>query len=227
MKVGFVVTTHHSDICPSGYDSIINYIDSLIEFRKDNYHLYVIDNTSTKRLTHPNMGEDWFNYYYIEDQTKTGLTGAWNYGINKALENGCDIILNTNNDIILNDSVIDLINIIENHPDKDISLFGPVTTRDGLSTDHQSRNKKGDKIIETTNVYALNGYFNAFTKTYYNNFELNGNLYSTKPEHKWDGQEVELFNRGRNNGMKSFIVEQCFVKHIKYRAWSLAKNKIN
>ncbi len=225
-KIGFVVTTHYSDICPTGMDSIMTYIDSFIKIRKDNYFLYVIDNTSVKKLSHPEMESLWFDYEYIEDQKISGLTGAWNRGVKKAVDDGCDIILNTNNDLILNESTHSLIEIISTHEHSDKSLYGPVTSRDGVSTDHQARNGIGDRLIETTDHYALNGFFNAFTKEFFNNFNVGGNLYSTNKKDMWGGQEVELHNRGKKDGMKSFIVEHCFVEHIKYRSWLSAKNKL-
>ncbi len=228
MKVGIVCTTHYS-IKNNKYGRIEveKFLNSL-KYIKFNFELFLIDNQSTDKLKTIYEKEKWYNYYYIENQNIGGLTYAWNFGIKKAIDNNCDVILNCNDDLIFDNTINNFISFIYNHKFKHVGLYGPMTNKGGVSTPHQEL--KGileNKITETTNYYALNGFINGFSKEMFNKFSINRNLYSIKQEHKWGGQEVELFERNTKKGMRSFIYHNCFVKHKKHKSWLTAKNNEN
>jgi len=224
MKIGIVCTTHFSQKNNKyGHIEIKKFLQSLIHIKYD-FNLYLIDNQSDTKLKTEYSNKNWYKYYYIEDQSISGLTGAWNYGVKKAIEYDNDIIINCNDDLIFDDSVNNWIKFIIQHEHKDVGFYGPLTNVGGTSTPHQINDGLEEKITETTSYYALNGFINAFTKECYNKFNINGDFYSTKKEHKWGGQEVELFKRNTTIGMRSFIYHNCFIKHVKHRSWLTAKN---
>lgn len=234
-KIGFVVTTHYSKtLRNNGRTLIKNYIDSLKESCNYDYKIFIIDNGSSEELNKDVITNN-ISYTYIKDQSISGITGAWNLGILKAIDNGCDIIINTNDDIVFNETINNLIKEIDSHPDKDTSIYGPVTNRGGCpGPNNQERDKIGDRILEVTETsvnswnggHGINGFFNAFTRECYNKFEQHGGLYSTEKKYMVGGQESEMQVRLGKKGLKSFIIESCMVKHIKIRGWIQLKKII-
>ena len=123
MKVGVVVTMHHSEENrPYGKDLMHKLISTLYENLKYNFNLYIVDNQSdTKFDMQSEENNVW--YHYVENQFETGLTGAWNLGIKKAVSDNCDIILNVNDDIEFNPTINNFIDVVKNHKHKDLSFF--------------------------------------------------------------------------------------------------------
>lgn len=226
VKVGFSVTNHYSDeIRPRGRELLSAYLESLEKSCKYPFEVFIVDNQSKDRLDESKL-PDHYHYYYVEDQSNGGLTHAWNTGIRKAFDHGCDIVFNTNEDLTFNDSINNFVDAISNHEDSDVALYGPMS--DGVSTHHQKATEAGDNIlVETTNDawdnrpgYALNGFFYGLTKEMYERFRYNEkNLFSTEKWCSWNGQEIEIHDRCWPLGMRSFIAQGCFVPHIKLKDW--------
>jgi GT2 family glycosyltransferase len=221
MKVGLAVTVHKSSINPTGHTDLLLCINTFKRYIDHEYSIFIIDNSSDE-----NLQEDFRhtaeNYTYIDDQLKAGgLTGAWNFAVKQCYDDGCDIILNSNEDVEFRPTINSFINKIFEHKDNDVGLYGPITSRSGLSTSHQARSidDENDNIIEMYN-YALNGFFLGFTRDFYTKFNQDGNIFSTQKRDMWGGQEVELHSRNTPMGMRSFIVENSFIHHKKHRSWS-------
>jgi len=226
VKVGFCVTNHYSEqIRPNGRVLLQSYLDSVHASCKYPYEMIIVDNASVNELD-PNFMPPNFTYHYVKNQNIGGLTYAWNLGIREAVRLGCDVIFNTNEDLVINETINNFVETIWNHEHKDISIYGPVSNDEGVSTHHQRREGAGDKLIETTNDpwdgrngYALNGFFYGFTKNMVEKFWMDGNLFSTEKWCSWNGQEIEIHDRCWPQGMRSFIAEQCFVEHMKLKDW--------
>ena len=246
MKIGLCITNHSSQkIRPYGRDLLVNAFQSFIKNCKYNFEIIIVDNQSDFRLdscshelltTHSNV-----HYIYIEDQWKRGLTGAWNEGIKKAVELNCDIILNSNDDLIFNESINDFINKITKHPDADISIFGPLTN--GVSGPFEKiQMSKGPDHSKSKEVLGkgwdgfVNGFFFGFTKKFYEKFRYqDGDLFAEFAKFnkeyihkyagdcgKWGGQEMEIL-RFKENGGKVFVIGDCWIHHLKKRDWSKAR----
>lgn len=84
-KVIFSVTYHQSaKIRPNGHLYLLNYMQSLKDSAKFDFGVVVVDNQSEidMRSTLKHNGFDFVeDYIRVEDQSLTGLTGAWNRGI--------------------------------------------------------------------------------------------------------------------------------------------------
>jgi GT2 family glycosyltransferase len=229
MKIGFVVTTHYSELLrKNGRILLKKYVKSLNDNCNYNYKIFIVDNGSSSVLEDDYYNNETIDYTFIENQSISGITGAWNLGISKCIKDGCDIIINTNDDIVFNESINNMIKVIKNHKQKDTSIYGPVTNVGGCpGPNKQERDKIGERVLEVTEVspkswnggHGINGFFNAFTKECYHKFEKMGNLYSTEKKYMIDGQESEMQVRLGKIGLKSFIVESCMVNHTKIRGW--------
>ena len=127
MKIGVVVTMHHSEKNrPYGKELMDKFISTLYENLEYDFNLYIVDNQSDTRFDIESEGNNVW-YHYVENQFETGLTGAWNLGIKKAISDNCDIILNVNDDIEFNPTINNFIDVIKNHKHKHLSFFGPVS----------------------------------------------------------------------------------------------------
>lgn len=228
MKVGFVVTTHYSEsLRKDGREIIKIYLESLKLSCKYDYTVYLMDNGSTEPMDIEKLDSN-IVYKYIKDQSVIGITGAWNEGIKLAIKGGCDIIMNTNDDIAFNSSINNMIEQVINHPYNHTSIYGPVTYVGGCpGPNNQERKEIGNRILEVTetskdswnNGHGINGFFNVFTKECFDNFEVDESIYSTEEKYKIAGQESEMQVRLGKKGLKSYIVEHCIVTHEKIRGW--------
>lgn len=229
VKVGFSVTNHYSDkIRPRGRELLSAYLESLEKSCKYPFEVFIVDNQSKDRLDESKL-PDHYHYRYVEDQSIGGLTHAWNLGIYDAYSRGCDIILNTNEDLTFNETINNFIAEIANHKHKDVSLYGPMS--DGVPTKHQLAMGivpiGENSMVEATTMewdsrpyYSLNGFFYGFTREMYERFRYDHyNMFSPLKWCSWNGQEIEIHDRCVQKGMRSFIVKSCWVPHIKLKAW--------
>ena len=218
MSVGIVVTTHYSDeYRPNGDELIKNYCKSAVCLTYP-FKLYVFDNASTKPLS----GIEDYEYVqlnYVEDQTIRGLSGTWNDGVIQAINDGCDIIILSNDDIELNETVNRFIDHIYNHEFNEKSIYGPVSK--GILGGVQYQTTPVNSIIELTNNNnnMVNGFFMGFTKEFYHNFKMeNGNLID-EDNYPWGGNEEEFQKRIWLDGGRSFVIGNCWIEHKKIRGW--------
>jgi len=232
VKVGIVVTIHHSEKNrPYGKELVVKFLSTLYENLKYDFNLYIVDNQSDIKF---DIFDDRNNiwYHYVENQFVTGLTGAWNLGIKKAISDDCDIILNVNDDIEFNTTINNFIDVIKNHEYKDLSFFGPVSNG-FVGQPIQLQNKPIDRLIELPGVdwnSILSGFFVGFTKEFFERFKnKDNNLFNENHKHnhgdgKWGGQEgIQII--WKENGARLFVIGHCWIKHHKHRDWINAKNE--
>lgn len=229
-KVAFVVTSHWSDeIRPQGGDLLTRYLDSIYNHCIFPYEVYVVDNQSQYKLpidSYPNL-----HYIRIEDQYKKGLTGAWNVGINKAYEDGCDIIFNCNDDLFFSESINQLITYIQE--DYSADLVYSTVTNGILPGPFESQ--RSEKALEGRKTLAfsawnsvLNGFFFGFTREHYEAYRFEEDSYfplkhkNDQGDGKWGGQEGYWVELG-HKGVRGLVYRDIFVEHTKLRAWKTAK----
>ena len=133
MKIGYTITFHHSlDIRPNGKKVLKSNIDSIYSSCQRNFTSYIIDNQSyPKNSFHEVIDISKYsnmNYTYVENQFEKGLTGAWSLGITQAIEDGCDIVILTTDDVIINNTINNLIDHIQNDEKNSNSIYGPVAS---------------------------------------------------------------------------------------------------
>jgi glycosyltransferase involved in cell wall biosynthesis len=241
-KACLIITNHSSKkIRPYGRDLLLNAYESFTKNCRYDYEIVIVDNQSDEKLNDGILKDPRVHYIYIEDQWKRGLTGAWNEGIKKSFELDSDIILNSNDDLIFNDSINDFIAAISSNEYRDISIFGPLTNGvNGPFIDIQRSNfvdlKKSKEVIASGWHGFISGFFFGFTRSFYDKFKYsNGDLFAEFDKFdkhyihkyagdcgKWGGQEMEIL-RFKESGGKVFVVGECWIDHIKKRDWSKAR----
>lgn len=222
MKIGFVVTMHWSDkLRPNGKDYILNFIESVILNLKYNYCIYVIDNESQYKVDFSNYKN--LKYIRIDDQSIEGITGAWNLGINLAYEDNCDIIINSNDDLIINDTINEFIKyIIDDTHNLDV-VYGPVTNGQLSGPQKSDVPGKGSTYID-----HINGFLFGFTKNHYEKYKFKSNSYFNLNnlhcggDGKWGGQEGQFIENSKK-GLKCKILHFCWIDHKKERGWKAVK----
>lgn len=218
MKVGIVVTAHCSkEYRPNGNELISEFISSAKSSTIYPMKLYVFDNSSTEPI--PIKQANFIKLIRVEDQTIRGLSGTWNDGIIFAIEDDCDIIIVSNDDVILSSQINSFVDEINNHPHKDISLFGPVSN--GILAGSQKAKGPINKTIELTgnNSNMLNGFMFSFTKEFYDKFKMEDGKMIDEVNYPWGGNEEELQKRVWSQGARSFILGNYYFTHKKIRGW--------
>ena len=237
MKTAYILATHYSEeIRPYGYEMLHNCLKSLRKSVKDNYKVFLFDNSSTEKFYWEEF-EKYFDieYTYVEDQTKEGLTGCWNRGVQMAVEQGFDRIIMISDDLIFNKSLNYLVEEIKS----DDTIYGGTTTPSGvghngtwqeLKGSPQALNEPMNDLLNVTGIcepdklptegFLLNGFLFGFTKGFYNKFKRkDNNIFNPAEKHKWGSQECELQIRTWPMGAKSVVVGRCWIYHIKLRTW--------
>jgi hypothetical protein len=233
MKVGITITSHRSkEIRPNGGELLDGFFES---FRKSNfqyeYCIYVSDNASTLPYSYPTDLN--LKVINIEDQSINGLTGAWNLGIDKAYKDGCDIIWNFNDDLILNSSINTFVDTVTALPTYPLGIYGPLSNEGG----HQApNNSPGPKtgVTELTVTpgsmkNVLNGFSFALTKEVYERYRYkNDEFFPLKHsmnggDGKWGGQEG-YFSLISDGVLKYYLINECWIRHYKFKAWEKARD---
>ena len=228
MKIGFIVTSHWSErIRPQGDELLRRYVDSILKHCTYDYNIYIIDNQS--EFTLPTYEVPTVKYTRIDNQYEKGLTGAWNIGLHTAYSDGCDILINCNDDLWFSESINRFIKhiISASNPDRVYSTL----TNGVLSGPHKSSGpREGTQTLPCTNGNnVINGFLFAITKEHYEKFRYNLNEYfplkhpNDGGDGKWGGQEgywIELSAKG----LSGLIFNDVFVEHTKFRAWKTAKS---
>ena len=213
LKVAFCCVFHQSSKHrPNGFEYLNQNIESLFTHCKYPFKFFGVDNESEDKFEIENESEN-LQIIRNNNQKQTGTTGAWNLGIKEAVKQNFDIILAINDDLIFNNTINNFIKIISEHPYKDNCIFGPVSNNPNNL--YQLSEGPIDKIFQISGQpkNELNGFVQGMTReTILNNlFDENGNFYSSLPEHRWGGYEVEIGKRVNY----SIVVGNCFVYHFK------------
>lgn len=240
MKIGLVMTNHYSQkIRPYGRDLLINALKSFINCATFDYEIIIVDNQSDNKAE---FVDTKIHYIYIKDQMKKGLTGAWNVGIKEASRLGCDIILNSNDDLIFDKSINNFVDYIKTSKYSDISVFGPLTNgvnEPYIASQHADKADPTRSIEMKSNKKSeplISGFFFGFTNIFYKKFMYpDGDLFAefdkfdktyilkyAYADGKWGGQEGE-FLRWQELGGKVFVVGDCWINHLKKKDWYKAR----
>jgi len=227
MKIGFIVTAHHSNMYrPDGGLFIERFCTTLNQSCKYEYNLYVVDNASEFNL---NVSDN-THVIRIDDQTIEGITGAWNKGIYQAYIDNCDILVNCNDDLWFNESINVFIESICSMPDENV-IYGMLSN--GIISGQQKSNgpKTGTVFCACTNAETvINGFCFGMTKKHYEKYRFLDNMYfNPNNKHnggdgKWGGQEGQ-FIENSEKGLFGLIINECWLPHTKVRGWKQLKGQ--
>ena len=239
MKVALVITNHHSqNLRPYGRELLINAMNSFKNNAKFKYEIVIVDNQSDTNLANDFESVDGIHYFYVKNQWERGLTGAWNLGIKEASKLDCDIILNSNDDVIFNESINDFVDKIAKNRSKDNAVFGPVTNGvEGVQYSEALNSLMSKELVFDLKVRGLlNGFFFGLTNSFYKKYMYeNGDLFAefnkfdksyihkwARADGKWGGQEGE-FERWVPLGARFFVVGECWINHLDKSDWYRAR----
>ena len=239
--VGFSLVTHKSDdLRPDALVLSEAMITSIKKNLKYPFKIAVVDNGSTNKNEFKNFFEDLFSRLSIEDyevirienQFVRGISGGWNEGIKWCYEKGCDVLTTVSDDLLYNESINEFYNQITQHPNRDKSIFGPVSNK---SIHWGNDRHQGNEVVDVSNNHVcdplkreksgqgiLHGFSLTMTRESYENMMTKeGFVFSENKENIWGGQEHEAQRRVWKNFGKSFVVTHCYVEHT-----SIQKPKI-
>ena len=215
-RIGVVITTHGNNGLLVEH-SIKSYLTFLP--KHTSYFLFVNESDD------PNMFalKDKYahvEYIYIADQTTNGgLTGTWNQGIDKCLLKHCDVIILSNDDLIIDSSICHILHhAAYGIPVNQLNYYGPVTNNPGPAIQNQLQHSKhmntGAKAIN----HNLNGFFMVFPKDalVLNKYD---EFHYFNPKYPFGGNECEWYERFKLKGGQSILVSDTFVYHHKLQSW--------
>ena len=224
-KTGVVITTH-------GDNGIFvkQCLECYIRELPRNYFIVLFINESNDQVTLDLMEEYNVNsnenieVIYIDDQTKNGgLTATWNRGIDMCLDNRCDIVILSNDDILFDSCINHLISACWEQRDE-MKYFGPTSNNPGPYVSNKCqyamcpKNVDDCKAIYKNKFCNLNGFMFVISREVLlkNKFD-NKNYFDSK--YPFDGNEVEWFERFKNLNGIPMIVPKTFIYHYKLATW--------
>lgn len=237
VKIGVVLTTH-------GFNGVFvkQALESYIRELPDNYFIVLYINESKD-----NIVLDLMNQYnndeaykgkirviYIEDQiSHGGLTGTWNKGIDMCFENNCDVIILSNDDILFDSCISNILWSCYKSKDE-MKYFGPLSNNPGPKNALINKCQLGLLPLEKENKKAtyhnkicnLNGFFMVFSKKVLINNKFDNNFYFD-PKYPFGGNETEWFERFKKKSGIPIIVSETFIYHYKLATWRKDHKKNN
>jgi len=243
MKTIFSVTYHQSkQLRPNGANFLARYLETLASNANFDFGVVIVDNQSELNLSEWSKSIPQIcDYIRIEDQSEKGLTGAWNTGIKRSAEIG-DIIINTNEDLVFNNSINNFVSEIQSDNENSKTIYGPLSNGVGeLAHPHQFSNCARDesKLLLQSNILkerpgkggwseVLNGFFLGFTRDFYHTFKSGDDLFpidhkNNRGDGKWGGQEG-LMLEWAEAGCKCKVIPRCWIDHAKIRSYRVARS---
>jgi GT2 family glycosyltransferase len=228
MKIGFVVTAHRSDEYRiDGGHFIERFCNTLNTYCKYDFNLYVVDNASSYSLPVTQNAI----ILRIDDQTISGITGAWNLGIHRAYQDNCNIIINCNDDLWFNDTINTFIEYIIEHDDMN-AIYGPLTNGvlGGSQKSNTPLNGVQIKQFHTTHHEVINGFCFAMTNAHYEKYRYTDDSYFNinnmfnGGDGKWGGQEGQFIENAAK-GLYGIVINSCWLGHTKVRGWGQLRGK--
>lgn len=223
MNVTVCVLFHHSELRPQGYEVAKSFYKSWsnMEYKTN---LIILDNES-------NCNFDFIDYakckfIRIDNQLEYGgITGAWNRLCREAYNDGADVIMGFNDDIILNESIKSLAEATTD----DNKLYVPITN--GMLPPWVNQISEGKKEGYRKLTNFVNGFFMSFTSNFYKDKCVGDDLFiktkfpSNDKIDEWQGQELMLWVWKDKHGTMGEIVGDCWIHHDKLRSWKNARDK--
>jgi hypothetical protein len=217
MKKIFVITTHCSpEFCEYGNYYLYNCLDSLKEIKPDK--IILVDNQSTIKPDLNKFKDLNIDYIYVENQKERGLTGAWNIGINAAVQYGPALICNTNNDVEFDLSYNNLYGHIMLDRQSSTTIYGSKTNNPGWQIAQYVLDPTA-YILSGTKPNVLNGFCMFFTTEFYHKHQMNGLLFSNEKEHPWSGAESIMTKWVTEKQTIIKVLNNCFIYHKKEASW--------
>ena len=224
IKIGIVITTH-------GFNGI--YARQCLEcFMREippNYFIVLYINESsdpiTLELQHTHSRHN-VHIVYVENQEEGGgLTGTWNNGVKLCLQNECDVVIISNDDVVFDGCINNI--IWQCYLEKDaLKYFGPISNKPGPKDSKINQCQYGmypqlcdSRIAVCDDNYCyLNGFFMVFSREVLllNMFD---ETYFFDPSNPFNYNEVEWFERFKQKGGIGVIVPQTFIYHYKLSTW--------
>ena len=225
VKTGVIITTH-------GFYGVFarQCLESFIRELPKNHFIVLFINESQDEITLDLIKKYKDNkkikIIYNKNQEEIGgLTGTWNKGIDLCLENNCDVIILSNDDILFDKSINNILWSCYEERDE-IKYFGPLSNNPGPKNCPINMCQYSIKPLLHNNRKALykedpcnlNGFFMVFSRKVLQINKFDNNLYFD-PSYPFGGNETEWFDRFKNIGGLPIIVPQTFIYHYKIARW--------
>ena len=221
-RVFVCIVLHHSDeLRPQGGEAAVKFINA---WRKHSmpYSLVVVDNASTYNFKC--LSEVDHHFIRVDDQSKTGITGAWNLAIKFAYDQGAEIITGFSDDVEVDDTFHAFIDAIQD----DNTIYGPLSTAPTFVTEQTSRKIRPGSTVD---VKVLHGFWLGFTRGFFETKHVEWSLFDTSVQNttrkvgRWGGQEYMMEVWKRKHQTVCRVVGDCLLHHSRINAWSKAHRK--
>ena len=222
-KVGVIITTHSNN-----KEIIINCIESFIKNIPKSTYIVVYGNEVTdKKLVKKLSSYKNIEFILVKDQIKNfGLTGTWNQRIDKCFKNDCKIIIISNHDIIVDDTLIHILKEVDACDKDKLQYYAPrpLIMKKVLRWQAKSANISANNILnhykkygtKKGNVFLIKnwlwGCFQVFPKHVLIKNKYNNKLYFNNKNMFWH-QEQSWFKRFSKKGGIGVYVPKTTIIH--------------
>tara|TARA_Y100001937_G_C7098606_1_gene321390 strand:+ start:516 stop:1373 length:858 start_codon:yes stop_codon:yes gene_type:complete len=147
------ITIHSSRHRPKGHFYLNNLLKSIAENKCHIRNVIIVDNQSeppVKEIDISSVLESIdFKLIRVNDQSKVGLSGAWNLAIEESFKSGADYVINCNDDLVINETIENYIRWHNNTSNKYCYISCPIT--DDFGTGDRLRKLSNTKYANANN----------------------------------------------------------------------------
>lgn len=217
-KIGFVITT-----CKHNNLFVIQNINRIKKFLPEcKIFLYLNEVLQKQDILDVCLTLQIETFIIDNQEENGGLTATWNSGITECIKNDCKIIVLSNDDLFINDTIYNILKYaLIAYEKEELFYFGPISNNPSISEKEQLF--LSDKDLKNPLQYCkskggLNGFFMVFP---INSLLLNkyDETHYFDPAYPFGGNENEWYGRFRKIGGKGIIVPSTFVYHYKLKLW--------
>ena len=215
MRHGFIITTHYNN-----YQLIYKCLICLFKYIPTNSYVILYINESTSLYVNTiNKQFNNLNIVKIKNQlNNNGLTGTWNQGIHKCIENNCEVITILGHDTYINKNIKYLLYAAENAQKyKKLEYYGPLFQNNNVNNifelfqdEKYYKNYKQKHLIGSIFTFPLN----SLEKN-----KLNNKYFFDEVNYPFGYNDIEWYERFNKINGNAIIIENCIINHVPKRSW--------
>lgn len=208
------ITYQDENIRPYGHDLLNESIQSLeSSLESGSFDIVIVDNGSQEEYKGPYR--DVYNFYY-KDKDEFGLTGGWEFGLEKALELNHELIAISNDDIIFNETLSSLEKLITEEPNFPNAVYGIKSNKGKTFPQQVYRGKSSKEYSAVNSRWTVHGWFFCIHKSLYDKRGEDGKFFDFERPF-WGNERFQ--KRLWSLGVKSIIINNCYVSHKHLGSW--------
>ena len=211
---GFIITTHHNN-----YDLIYKCLICLFNsIPNDSYVILYINESTCNKVNTLDTTFPKLNTIKIIDQKKNnGLTGTWNQGVHKCIENNCNVITILGHDTYINSDIKYILRRAEKAQKcNKLEYYGPLFKNYKNKCDELFQDEYYWELYNQS--YLIGSIFTFPLNSLIKN-RLNSQHFFDEINYPFGYNDIDWYKRFLEIKGEAIIIKECIIDHSYKRSW--------